>query len=357
VSKGEAYNRALQYARAALESMGQHGIPVTPPNFTVWYSHATGQYDELSRELDQLIADAVPFTEDRNKEIHDRYFGPTIEGQSMQQIATQLQAAVAQIIKALVEAADDRGRYTGKLQDAARLLERGESVGALRTVVDSLLHETRRMDARNQSLEAALEQSTDQIAQLNETLDEVRREAMTDALTGIANRKRFDQVLKAAMDEARDNNLPLSLLMVDIDHFKAFNDKYGHRLGDQVLKLVARALQDTLKGRDLPSRYGGEEFAVILPETGLRNAVKVGNLIREGVSSKRIHRRTSHEVLGSITLSVGVASLREEDTPGSLIDRADNALYTAKRSGRNCVIDETRLAEPAEVEEAAVGRR
>ena len=133
----------------------------------------------------------------------------------------------------------------------------------------------------------------------------------------------------------------MSLLMTDIDHFKTFNDTFGHIPGDQVLRLVAQAVKQNVKGQDVAARYGGEEFAVVLPRTALRQAATVGEHIRRAVLGKELMKRSTGEHLGRITISIGVAALRSNDTVPALIGRADAALYAAKRSGRNRVVCET----------------
>ncbi len=168
----------------------------------------------------------------------------------------------------------------------------------------------------------------------------MRTESLTDPLTSLANRKYFDQALASAIAEAAADNEAMSLLMTDIDHFKKFNDTYGHLTGDQVLRLVALSVKQNVKGQDIAARYGGEEFAVILPNTVLRSAVTVADHIRRAVMSKELMKRSTGEHLGRVTISIGVAALRPGDSAQSLIGRADACLYAAKRSGRNRVICE-----------------
>jgi diguanylate cyclase len=129
-------------------------------------------------------------------------------------------------------------------------------------------------------------------------------------------------------------------LMTDIDHFKNFNDKYGHLTGDQVLRLVALSVKQNVKGQDTVARYGGEEFVVALPNTELRSAFTVADHIRRAVMTKELVKRSSGERLGRITISIGVALFRPDDTAQTLIDRADKCLYAAKRNGRNRVVCE-----------------
>jgi diguanylate cyclase len=208
-------------------------------------------------------------------------------------------------------------------------------------IVETLVQATNEMQQTNLSLEQKLNASKAEIQQLQQNLEMVRHESLTDPMTGLANRKYFDEALQRAIAEAGARSEPLSLLMIDIDHFKRFNDTYGHLTGDQVLRLVAASLKQNVKGQDIAARYGGEEFAVILPNTVLRSAVTVGDHIRRAAMSKELIKRSTGELLGRITLSVGAATLHHGDTAQSLIERADACLYAAKRNGRNRVICET----------------
>jgi diguanylate cyclase len=142
------------------------------------------------------------------------------------------------------------------------------------------------------------------------------------------------------MEQAIELGEPLSLLMLDIDHFKSFNDNYGHLTGDQVLRLVGISMRQTIKGQDITARYGGEEFAVVLPNTPLRQALTVADHIRRAVMAKELKKKSTGELLGRVTLSVGVSTLQPGDDMDALIGRADACLYAAKRNGRNRVVCE-----------------
>jgi diguanylate cyclase len=196
------------------------------------------------------------------------------------------------------------------------------------------------MAERNRTLEARLGKFAGEVNDLRESLESVQREVMTDGLTGIPNRKFFDRRLKEATSESVQTKEPMSLLFCDIDHFKRFNDTYGHQVGDQVLKLVARSLSDSVKGRDTPARIGGEEFSIILPRTRLDQAVIVANQIRNTVARRKLVGKTTQDNYGDLTLSFGAAEYRPEEPISELIRRADAALYHAKRCGRNRVSTE-----------------
>src|SRR6185312_12323338 len=148
----------------------------------------------------------------------------------------------------------------------------------------------------------------------------------------------FEKLFEEYAAAARQGHTEMCLLMIDIDHFKNFNDEFGHLLGDEVLKIVARTLTEILKGRDVVARFGGEEFVAILPETPIEGAMKVADIIRGAIAGRELKRKDTGTSFGSITVSIGVARYRpEEDTLPTLIQRADTALYTSKHGGRNRV--------------------
>jgi len=178
-------------------------------------------------------------------------------------------------------------------------------------------------------------------------METVRKESLTDALTGLANRRCFDDSARRAIDAAVTDRKPMSLIISDVDHFKKFNDTYGHAIGDQVLRLVGQCLRSNVKGKDLAARFGGEEFVVILPDTPLEHAVAVANDIRKTVETKKIVQRSTGKDMGTVTLSLGVAQYVPGEQIADLLNRADASLYAAKRGGRNRVVTERELMNAA----------
>ena len=334
----ESREQALEIAEKALAAMDSQRVPPTPPNFTVWYSYHSGRYPDLARSLDVLLHSRRPFTADLNQELHDQFFGHEREAHALRETGQQIEAALATALNILGDADKGVDRYSDALQAFSGELAHASATSDVRKLVAGVLDETRRMQEQNRALHEQLVSSTGEIAQLREDLESVKREAMTDPLTGLANRKCFDFALQERMRQSFGSGAPVCLLMLDIDHFKRFNDTYGHQLGDQVLKLVARTLTDTVKGRDLPARYGGEEFALILPETALRDAVTLADKIRIAVASRRIVKKSTGEELGTITMSIGAAEYTFGETGAEWIQRADMALYAAKHGGRNRVV-------------------
>eukprot|EP01036_Dinobryon_divergens_P061661 gene61661-biopygen14112 len=158
---------------------------------------------------------------------------------------------------------------------------------------------------------------------------------MTDALTNLANRKAFDEELLRACDEAEKKRQTLSLAVLDIDHFKRFNDTWGHQTGDQVIRYVASVIGRLGATPRFSARYGGEEFAMIFPGEDRDVAMAVVEKVREEISTRVLKRRSTNEDLGAVTLSAGIAESTRSEKPVELIERADGALYASKRNGRN----------------------
>jgi diguanylate cyclase len=338
MEKPESNEQALEIASKALAAMDNQQVPPTPPNFKVWYNYHTGRFPDLTRSLDVLMQSRHPFTSDLNQQLHDQFFGHEREVNALRETGQQIETALTTALNILGDADKGAGRYGEALQALSGELADASAAADVRNLVASVLDETHRMQQQNRGLQEQLKTSASEIAQLREDLASVKREAMTDTLTGLANRKYFDIALQERMRQSFGSGAPVCLLMLDIDHFKRFNDSYGHQLGDQVLKLVARTLIDTVKGRDLPARYGGEEFVVILPDTALRDAMTLADKIRIAVASRRIVKKSTGEELGTITMSIGAAEYIFGEAGSEWIQRADMALYAAKHAGRNRVM-------------------
>jgi diguanylate cyclase len=239
------------------------------------------------------------------------------------------------------------GHALGSFNDSLGRHGRPEN---LRALVAELVLETGRMAERNKALEVQLSHASDEMTNLRQNLVSVRKEALTDPLTKIANRKCFDDTLREAASHSLGAGEPLSLLMLDIDHFKIFNDRFGHQVGDEVLRVVARTLVRSVKGQDLPARYGGEEFAIILPSTYLEDAATLAGQIRAKIATKHIVRKITGQDFGIVTLSIGVAQYRLGERLADFIRRADEALYAAKRDGRDRVAVARALDDAVEAE-------
>ncbi|MDJ0947647.1 MAG: diguanylate cyclase [Alphaproteobacteria bacterium] len=334
---GHDVKKAEKFAESALQLMAGHGIPAEPNNFAVWYAYAAGENHDLCKAIDLVIASEDKVDTTHLEGIYEKFFGIEAESQALRDAADRIETAVTEVLGILGSAGKETSRYGQALEKYSDKLEKPLKLDQVRAIVTKIADETRRVIQRQKELDRALSRSSKEISELRTNLQTVRREASTDPLTGIANRKEFEVQIKAMVKEAEEEGEPLTLLLADIDFFKSFNDNYGHSTGDQVLKLVARTIIERIKGRDLAARLGGEEFAVLLPDTKLQDAVVVGNHIRVAVGSRKIVVRSTGENLGSVAISLGVAQYHPGEPIQSFIERTDRALYAAKRNGRDQV--------------------
>jgi diguanylate cyclase (GGDEF)-like protein len=201
-------------------------------------------------------------------------------------------------------------------------------------LISSLSSKNQALLEMNRELEAKIHERTHELAEANTRLAQL---AVTDGLTGLYNHRHFHERLTLEVERSQRSGLPLSLLMLDVDNFKLFNDTHGHPAGDEVLRQLARVLTDTRRANDVVARYGGEEFAVILVDTAKFTAAKVAERVRERVAGHDFSDAAQKS--GKISVSVGVATFPEDGTDAEgLVRSADTALYAAKRAGRNRVV-------------------
>ena len=339
----QEFKRALGYANSAFDLLKRSGIPPYPQFYELLYTYATGVNPTLNNRINAIFRNGDAPSMDLAETLYNEFLKSDVTDR-MSNVSERMHARIEAVHEAIDTAMTTANAYSGSLQSASGDLDRNISAAAMKALADRLLIETRRMQETNSSLEEKLQASRDDISSLQRDLDDVRRESMLDPLTKIANRKSFDEGMETAIAAASSGNGPLCLMLIDIDHFKSFNDTYGHQTGDQVLRLVAMTLKSNIKGKDLAARYGGEEFVAILPSTDIEGAVIVAENIRKAIQAKELLKRSTNEKLGRITASFGVAAFRPADTAGSLIERADRCLYAAKHAGRNRVINEVELA-------------
>lgn len=343
--------QAAAYAEEAMALMAEHNIAKTPMNFEVWYTHVSGRDENLSKALEILVTNNQPFTPEQNNSIREQYFEPQDAAAAIYTAGEEFGKSMGTVLDFLNEASNGVESYGKSLESNLGDMASAENMESLRRAIESLVSDTKGMQAQNTLLKNRLETSSSEIEVLRQNLENVQKEAMTDALTGIANRKFFDICLREEASVAMETGEDLCLLLGDIDHFKKFNDNYGHQVGDQVLKLVGMILRQETSSKEkvTPARYGGEEFAIIMPKVDIGWATEFADLVRTTVSSKRIRKKSTGEDFGNITMSIGIAIFKPGEPLSDLVQRADQSLYHAKATGRNRVVTEREL-ESAELE-------
>jgi diguanylate cyclase len=336
----DEHERTMAFAEVALGQIRSLRQTAIPRNYEIWYVYATGYNAPLNKVINETLARNGKLTEADLEQIYETYLSHLKTTDRIDKVGARVIGEIDDVMTLLTDALGMSASYDASLGGASQKLEGAKTREQVQAVVETLVQSTREMRETNKALEDRLTLSKTEISNLQHSLEAIRAESLTDPLTGLGNRKYFDRMIDMAVQNALANGEPLSLLMFDIDHFKSFNDSYGHLTGDQVLRLVGLSLKQTIKGQDITARYGGEEFAVVLPNTALRQALTVADHIRRAVMAKELKKKSTGEILGRVTISVGVSMLKPGDDTDSLIERADACLYAAKRNGRNRVICE-----------------
>lgn len=324
-------------SQQVLERIAREDLLPDPENYELWYVYYSRSIPEVVRVIDGIVESGQKINDYVCGEVYNRFLSDLRNEEAVRNAGEQVQNAIHNVSGMVEGVKHATKNYGSTLNEVGKRITVAQTPEDFRSILTVAGESTRQMMEQNVRLEEMLRESNVIMDELRRDLEHVRREALTDGLTGLANRKSFDSSIDQVLKDTLDRKTTFCVLMLDIDYFKAFNDNFGHQIGDQVLRLVARTLKDGLKGKDVAARYGGEEFAIILPDTEISGAVSVGNALRKAVAGKDVINRSTGKVLGRITLSVGAAEYAGEKTPEMLIARADEALYSAKHNGRNQV--------------------
>lgn len=339
----EETREAAELLKQAVPLMVRHDIPPNPVHYALWYCYSKGSDPELNRRLDKVVEDFDAFPPEVATKLFREY---VIHGE-----LEQARAGQQQVIELVDDIEDDVSRSVSGSHHYQLSLAQGLSalqepiIDDLPSVLNELQESTQLIQDQQEKFLYRLRAAQNEIQHLRGQLERAHLAATLDSLTRVFNRHAFTRLLDQSLN---DSSIGLALIILDIDHFKQFNDQYGHPLGDRVLQHVGQLLRDQLPARAFAARYGGEEFCVVLRNsTNIEDAHRFADQLRNKIQSLRVKVRSTDQVLDSITASFGVAMAEPGDTLETLLTRADDALYQAKRSGRNQVhppISETVLS-------------
>ena len=332
----------------ALTLMREHKVTPSPRSYHVFFAFASGVPAPLSIEMEMLITNRSVLTEAVIERLYRTHLADA-ESNAVDATTDNMKKILADMVATMASFTGSTQEVSKKMTAELEDITSGElTPEKLKRMASTVIDGAKAIRQSSDTMERKLEVAQKEVVALKENLTRATEESERDFLTGCYNRKAFDTKLNESIDEARLNSSALTLLMLDVDHFKQFNDNYGHQIGDEVLKIVAKALTDSVKGMDIVARFGGEEFAVILPRTPVAGGMIVAEGIRRMIAGKELKRRSTGESYGTITVSIGVSALQSErDNAAALIGRADAALYHSKKAGRNRVTRESEAAEPA----------
>ncbi len=321
---------------------GKYNTPLSKQNYALWYDYFEGKTIGLQAAMDELMKSDQAIPPSAMKQLFHQYVD-----QDQKKIMTKVQAQTQKIIKDVLQGVLDIGHsssaYEQNLEKHIKGLSNIDSIDQVQDIIAGILKDTKKMSDANQHLQKKFEKAKSQSEILSQKLEQTEQAASTDALTGLYNRRVFDKVISRMVESYKKRGKTFSIVMLDIDHFKHFNDTYGHQMGDEVLKNVGTIIKKGIKGGDIPTRYGGEEFVIILPNTSLTKARIVAEQLRIRIAIFPLKVSAPDKEVEKVTVSLGISEINEKDDVLSVVGRADKALYLAKDSGRNNIKSEKEL--------------
>lgn len=327
-------SRHWDYADATLKALRERGLRPTPELYHVWFVYFAEENPEILRVIDAVLASGEALAEEALLQLYYRYIFD-------RQAADFLQRGMEDFSE-LVEGSDDcLTTARTEFEDYSALLTRSrealEDHRQVSPVLGEIIEKTNEMQNTVECLHRRLDLYLDKVAGLQRELEETRERSYTDGLTRVSNRIYFEEQLNQLVAEHDSSKQPepFSIMIVDLDQFKAINDRFGHRIGDEILVLIASMLKANIKGRDIVARYGGDEFAILLPQTPLADAMVLAGDMSSRIAEREVRAKQTGESFGHMTISIGVAEYVAQEGAAKLIDRADGALYRAKKEGRN----------------------
>ncbi len=330
---------AMRRMRLAVDQMQRLQIAPSPRNYTLWYEYFTGDHEQLKKAIDALLSGNTPITEKAGADLYNRFIGEYSE-QKLEEMRSALRALITQLSDQLSEFVNDLGVSEHTFSRCIEQLDVDAGIEALRQLVTTVTEESKRIRRHSQECASSVGRLNEEVESLRNAMEQLSEDAMLDGLTGIANRRAFDFRLAEVVEQGQASGHKSCLIMIDIDHFKLFNDTHGHLVGDIVLRYVASTISDSVKGGDIVARYDGEEFAVILPNTEYGGGMAVASSIADAVCKQELVMKKLEGSLGKVTVSVGVSISHRGDTAEALIERAEMCLYHAKSSGMGSVVGE-----------------
>jgi len=335
--------QAGEFLRLTLGFLAKYNLSANPVNYTVWYEYVSGKNLKLNRAMDRIIDTNLPIN---NKNIETLYQKFVTDGDRIviSRLLTKVNLMLREITSHVLETEGDLSDHGQTLDHMAGQLQDIHDFQGVREVIDQMLDTTKAIIKSGSRLQTRMKVSSEDLKQLHKELEISQKEARTDALTGLENRRGLEKRLELERIRARQNNALFSVIMIDIDYFKKVNDTHGHLVGDSLLKGFAAVLKNKVRRNDMVARYGGEEFLLLLPETGVEGAYAVAEKIRAALVNQDWKVKNSGKRIGQIKASMGIAQYVMNETGNQVIDRADSALYQAKEQGRDRIIIHTELS-------------
>lgn len=311
-----------------------HRLSTTPVHYAVAHAYFDGKHQEISAAIDGQLEMGKSLDAFFVSELYEEYLAAEAI-RRFRGVGTDVERLLDGLMESLRTADQGSSEYQASLQENIGSIGESNDALHLKQVAQSLLESALKASETNEVLKKNLETADQEARQLRSEIEKHRRETMTDPLTGLLNRRGMEVEMARVLSEDAEGEA--SMMVLDIDHFKRINDTYGHAVGDVVIRKVAQTVKRLIPGSAVPVRYGGEEFAVLLPQCSTEQATGIAESIRDTIEKLRLIRRHDKMAISQFTISIGVARRGLRDDMETLFQRADKALYEAKTGGRNRV--------------------
>lgn len=333
----DSFAQSAAYFKQALPLMIKYQIPTNPTHYAVWYNYVAAAIPELTSAINTALRQQGTCSQVTSERLYHQHLASQQE-KELEAVKLNLATMTTQIAQTMQDALADTGLFQDVLDKSFGKLnqidEEGLSLEDTMGVLRELVRESRDIRMATLHFRSQITNAEKEIKELRQALDETRKQANEDALTGLLNRRAFDLEIESLCRSGQ----PFSLILTDIDRFKLFNDEYGHLLGDQVLRVFSRRLRDACKEGAEVFRFGGEEFALLVPGKNLQLARQLAESLRRATEKLSVLDRKSGRRVDNITASFGVSEFNGREHSDDLVERTDQLLYKAKELGRNRVM-------------------
>ncbi|MCE2596856.1 GGDEF domain-containing protein [Motilimonas cestriensis] len=331
------FQKSTENLRKAVPLMIKNQVPTTPTNYALWYTYVDNSLPQMNKELDQAITDYGMCPPATGETLYRTYVASKTET-DIRQLRSSLELLLNEVSHSMTDTLADTQDFQQMIDKnfdcLSRVEDEGLSFEEVMELVRGLISESKEIRHSTRFLNNQLNTASSEVERLKKQLEQVQKDALYDSLSSLLNRRALDNDLVSLCATEQ----PFSFILVDIDHFKKFNDEYGHLFGDSVIKAIARRLQLSCRDGITAYRFGGEEFALVVPGKNLRVARQLAESIRRAIEKVSVKDKRSNRQVDHITASFGVAEYSAKESASSLIDKADKQLYEAKRLGRNRVL-------------------
>lgn len=335
-----ATNHAINISHEVLDKIQALDLNANPIHFTLLYEQISQINPELATQIQHTI-EMGDYDDNSARMLFNTLWSEIIfNSMHSEEFLNAINELVLFLDEWTHKSETENTQFYNQVEQMAQTKDAFIALTQLQTKIIPAL---KQRHEENLQFLSQVRQSSSEIKRLEDELKRATSIAKTDELTNIPNRRGFNEMIEESIAKAEAVQATFALVLIDIDHFKSINDNYGHLVGDSILRYLAKVLNNETKGRDSVARIGGEEFAIILPETAYDQSIKLSNSIREKVASRPLSVKGKGKAAIRMTVSAGVAMYQFGEPIEKLFDRADQCLYKAKNHGRNRVVGEAAL--------------